>query len=1005
MADTDETVLSESAIPVAEVKEATNASTVTDVDEKGTLATVEPKVPISDNDVIEKENTDTSTKTMANPPATATIENATDSTKSISPPPSRKGSKDKGSGTPPRSSIFMHRPFLSPARFSVLPVDKSIPTIKEGTLYKQRDVFKGWRPRHFVLKGTILHYFLEEGNADPKRSLDLRGCTVSQTNLTRVNDTDYFVFIITQTTQTRSYVIAATTKEEADAWVDVLSIAAATERTSDGEGRNVSVGGEVGDVKDEASMVNNVSDDKDQLGDTIEGAVSFVNAPHSPLRHSPSAAISNRKNGKSLPFPTLDEVPPAVSPYFNPDRSVKYGFGAIRLLVIMLLSFAFHPATDTAVSVVEKVSLKFPSTALEYLVVNNTALKSYVTSYRFLGHAYIGSIGALVNVEAGGKGLALFVLALAAFVCFYDSIKFGDISMLIYLMKTFSGDYLAGKIDTEAWKAVFFFVFGVFAPCLIYFESSVFDVNVYSHVEEYQRILLAMFFVQFVCELGDAQLENATGIGVIFRHRYSFEILTLGLLFCLPNLTNTEQFVIQIDLVACLFYRLSNYLTVLIMDLDFSSLNMLCLQGVGVATGIPFVRVTDPEIATAVLRQCTSKGRGLEHFIACPAWRPILSLESVGGSLWRDMKRDFMSILKKIESADNKAAPLLADGAFDVERAMATTLKEITARKVREIFWRIENMDARSDNEKSRHPAMIEANTIVRLTLEIFIFFVFGREWHKDFEILIDASWEFRKGLAVRGEGDMKIKKKAVKVVVGDLIKNSYLWELYGEKWKEPRYYSLILQPFLISPAINVGDIMCSVAINGPSCDYDLETCMRMQHPFPILERYAQADITLNNDVVIKKGTHVIMFTSDFTNSKYNWPLFGAGPRACAGGHLALPVLKVLMTELVRHPLFNPLRNHKHSGRHLDGKAFSFSESLYFIETVLNVYLRAIMGNDSVKESSHSNNSSNNGSDKSGDDEGVINVENELMEQTIDTTNTNKGDENDNESKTKAEPE
>ena len=208
--------------------------------------------------------------------------------------------------------------------------------------------------------------------------------------------------------------------------------------------------------------------------------------------------------------------------------------------------------------------------------------------------------------------------------------------------------------------------------------------------------------------------------------------------------------------------------------------------------------------------------------------------------------------------------------------------------------------------------------------------------YQKDFEILIDASWEFRKELAVRGEGDMSIKKKAVKLVVENLLKKSYLWDVYGEKWREPRYYSLIMQPFLISPAINVGDIMCSVAINGPSCDYDLETCMRMQHPFPIFERYAQTDVTLKNEVVVQKGTHVIMFTSDFAYSNFNWPLFGGGSRACAGGHIALPVLKVLMTDLVKHPLFDPLKNHQYSGRHLDGKVSSLSESMYFIATVLN---------------------------------------------------------------------
>merc|ERR1711991_556376 len=88
------------------------------------------------------------------------------------------------------------------------------------------------------------------------------------------------------------------------------------------------------------------------------------------------------------------------------------------------------------------------------------------------------------------------------------------------------------------------------------------------------------------------------------------------------------------------------------------------------------------------------------------------------------------------------------------------------------------------------------------------------------------------------------------------------------------------------------------------------------------------------------------MFTSDFAGSNINWPLFGSGPRACSGSHLALPVLKVMMTDLVKHPLFNPLKNHRYSGRHLDGKVSSLSESMYFIATVLNALQKAMVSSN-----------------------------------------------------------
>ncbi len=954
MADTDgvEATLNETADSVAEEAKSTNINLNTDVDTKNETSAIETNSSKTDNDHMENAKnisiTSMDPTTMTTATATTTTTATTGVETTVSPVPSRRGSKEKGgAGTPPRSgSIFMKSPFTNPTRLQALPVDNSIPSTKEGILYKQRDFVKGWRPRHFVLKSNILHYYLDIDDNDPKKSLDLTGCTIGQAKVTKVNDTDYYALTITQPNTSRSYNIASLTQESADEWVDVLSTAAAMERSSDGENENTVVGETTTNDDKEDKVTTNVGDFRSD--DMIEGLVSYVNPPHSPPRNTDNTIVSDTANEKHhIPFPVLDDDAP--SSYFSPDRSMKYSLGTIRLFIIVLLSFAFNPAIDTVSSVIGKIFSKFPSTALEYLIVENTALTNYITSLRFLGHAYLGSIGALVNVEVGGKNVAFFLLMLAAFACFYDSIKFGDISMLIYLMKTFSGDFLAGKIDTQEWKAVFFFVFGVFTPSLIFFESSIFDVNVLTHIEEYQRIFIVMFLIQFVCELGDAKLENVSGIGIVFRHRYSFEILTLAVLFYLPNLTNSEQFVIQVDLVACLFYRFSNFLTIWVMNLDFTWLNMLCLQGLGVATGVTYVRVTDPEIATAVLKQCTSKGRGLEYFIACSAWEPIWSLESVGGKTWREMKNDFMSLLKKIESADNRSIISQNENLMNKDHVTANALKEITSRKVNEIIMRISSMDARSENEKTKNPNTFEANTIVRLTLEVFILFVFGREWHKDFEILIAASWEFRKELAVRGEGDSSIKKKAVKLVVENLIKNSYLWNVYGEKWNEPRYYSLIMQPFLISPAINVGDIMCSVAINGPSCDYDLETCMRLQHPFPIFERYTQADVTVKNEVAIEKGIHVIMFTSDFADSKYHWPVFGAGSRACAGGHIALPVLRALMTDLVKHPLFNPLKNHKYSGRHLDGKV-SYSECMYFIQTVLNAFQSAMMSSGSSDE-------------------------------------------------------
>jgi hypothetical protein len=91
---------------------------------------------------------------------------------------------------------------------------------------------------------------------------------------------------------------------------------------------------------------------------------------------------------------------------------------------------------------------------------------------------------------------------------------------------------------------------------------------------------------------------------------------------------------------------------------------------------------------------------------------------------------------------------------------------------------------------------------------QVFIDYLFDREWEPAFQVLADASWEWRKEIAMRGKADMAVKQGAVKCVVEDLLwRHSPTWVLFGEKWRKPEYFSLIMQPFIISPAINISDI------------------------------------------------------------------------------------------------------------------------------------------------------------------------------------------------------
>ena len=202
----------------------------------------------------------------------------------------------------------------------------------------------------------------------------------------------------------------------------------------------------------------------------------------------------------------------------------------------------------------------------------------------------------------------------------------------------------------------------------------------------------------------------------------------------------------------------------------------------------------------------------------------------------------------------------------------------------------------------------------------------------------MDASWEWRKEIAVRGRADAATKAAAVACVIGLLEAHPPLWRLFGERWRQPEYYSLVMQPFILSPAINVGDIAVQMAAQ-PGLSPD--EAIRAAHPFPILERLVAAEIRDpggSGAVAVKPGTQVIIFTADLAAAC--WPPFGVGPRACAGTALALGLLRPMHASLRTLPAFQPAVGHRFSGRNNDGNV-SWREALYFVKTIVPVLLFA----------------------------------------------------------------
>lgn len=106
--------------------------------------------------------------------------------------------------------------------------------MKQGTLYKQRDVFKGWRPRHFVLIDNTLTYFIEGEEGTPKGILALTGCSCVADTPSMVDGEEFFPFTITHPGTSKPYHLSASSKADADDWIAKINQAAKSSELPNG---------------------------------------------------------------------------------------------------------------------------------------------------------------------------------------------------------------------------------------------------------------------------------------------------------------------------------------------------------------------------------------------------------------------------------------------------------------------------------------------------------------------------------------------------------------------------------------------------------------------------------------------------------------------------------------------------------------------------------------------------------------------------------------------------
>lgn len=306
----------------------------------------------------------------------------------------------------------------------------------------------------------------------------------------------------------------------------------------------------------------------------------------------------------------------------------------------------------------------------------------------------------------------------------------------------------------------------------------------------------------------------------------------------------------------------------------------------------------NPIIIKKILETISNKGDFIEKMIALPAWYPIKSLESVNGEEWIEQKKLYIEFIKHIPSTK--------------------LLEEITEEITTKYIYK-----------------EIDSYKIAKIVLEIMIKWLFDLNiLEDDLNIIVYASIEWKKEIAIKGQGNIKLKYKTIDII-NNLINKSKYYDIFKDKWTDPLYYSIILQPFIISPMINIPDI--AIYINKYET---IDEAIFYHHPFPLLERYIEKDLYINNELIIKKNTQVfIPYDTIFKNIDYNKNktlIFGSGPRKCAGINYAYGILKPLFKILKNNKNFKPEKNHKYSGRNNDNDTYIFYPLYIVIKLIIN---------------------------------------------------------------------
>ena len=332
------------------------------------------------------------------------------------------------------------------------------------------------------------------------------------------------------------------------------------------------------------------------------------------------------------------------------------------------------------------------------------------------------------------------------------------------------------------------------------------------------------------------------------------------------------------------------------------------------------------------------KGRTLEETIMMPVWEDAASLESANGKLWRDLRASFdhhhrqLPPISSLEETFLKMDVAAVLGALDMG---ATT----------------------TGSTSTSATTLVDSPGIMHLTLAGFGQWLFAEPVKSgDLHVLYKAAIAIRREVAMRGYGDSRSKRDGFDTVIR-LLEASAYEPPPGRQWREREAFSAVLQPYIISPAVNVIDILialdslCDLSVLAKrwtrkgyaAAREDIQAhlleAMRLKHPFPVLERlHGRTQSFVPLDALFPAGSPQSKFDPDAWRGPggtrahpADFVPFGIGPRRCPGRQIALGAVGALLYNLLSSPAldFQPALNHRDSGRTLDDAPAPLSESLH----------------------------------------------------------------------------